>query len=256
MDYCVKSWFGGPILRASHDPCMSTCRHLIYHGDDLCNNPSVMKLVTQTAICYWFHANAFDSWWRLALVLNGAVSWWVDSFVVIACTLVQTDNVNNPVRAADDIYWALLFIPCYKTCYVWIHCFARFYFKDFLSHALLLQETSGGLLFSTTHIDSLYQCFVSNFTVCPKLLVLSNRYCDALARLHTCQNEFGPSNTMRWQREREKETGFGWVMGQGGLGCGRSMCLSPTPSCKGLSRCKETWNPPHTSHKSCTGWGV
>lgn len=89
---------------------MWTCCRLIYHGDDLCNNPSVMKLVTQTAICYWFHANAFDSWWRLALALNGAVSWWVDSFVVIACTLVQTDtdNVNNPVRAADDIYWALI----------------------------------------------------------------------------------------------------------------------------------------------------
>lgn len=35
-----------------HDLHMSTCRHLIYHGDDLCNNPGVMKLVTQTAICY------------------------------------------------------------------------------------------------------------------------------------------------------------------------------------------------------------
>lgn len=75
-----------------HDLRVCTCRHLIYHGDDLCNNPSVMKLVTQTAICYWFHANAFDSWWRLALALNGAVSWWVDSFVVTACTLVQTDR--------------------------------------------------------------------------------------------------------------------------------------------------------------------
>lgn len=98
----------GPSAR--HDLRMSTCRYLIYHGDDLCNNPGVMKLVTQTAICYWFHANAFDSWWRLALALNGAVSWWVDSFVVVACTLVQTDtdNVNNPVRAADDIYWALI----------------------------------------------------------------------------------------------------------------------------------------------------
>lgn len=94
-----------------HDLHMSTCRHLIYHGDDLCNNPGVMKLVTQAAICYWFHANAFDSWWRLALALNGAVSWWVDSFVVLACTPVETDtdNVNNPVRAADDIYWALIF---------------------------------------------------------------------------------------------------------------------------------------------------
>lgn len=31
---------------------VQTRRRLIYHGDDLCNNPGVMKLVTQTAICY------------------------------------------------------------------------------------------------------------------------------------------------------------------------------------------------------------
>lgn len=141
-----------------HDLHMSTCPHLIYHGDDLCNNPSVMKLVTQTAICYWFHANAFDSWWRLALALNGAVSWWVDSFVVIPCTLVQTDtdNVNNPVRAADDIYWALIFNLDNKcvTC-VFIALLCTFFLprKDFLSSAELLQESLGlfVLLFLAPH---------------------------------------------------------------------------------------------------------
>lgn len=145
-------------LSVRHDLHMSTCRHLIYHGDDLCNNPGVMKLVTQTAICYWFHANAFDSWWRLALALNGAVSWWVDSFVVIACTLVQTDtdNVNNPVRAADDIYWALIFNPDNKCVMCVFIALLRTFFlpsKDFLSSAELLQESLGLLLllFLTPH---------------------------------------------------------------------------------------------------------
>lgn len=41
----------GPVLHSCissvrHDLHMSACRHLIYHGDDLCNNPGVMKLVT------------------------------------------------------------------------------------------------------------------------------------------------------------------------------------------------------------------
>lgn len=48
--------------------------------------PCIMKLVAQTPICYRFHANDVDSWWRLALALNGAVSWWVDSAVVGPCT--------------------------------------------------------------------------------------------------------------------------------------------------------------------------
>lgn len=137
---------------------MWTCRQLIYHGDDLCNNPGVMKLVTQTAICYWFHANAFDSWWRLALALNGAVSWWVDSFVVIACTLAQTDtdNVNNPVRAADDIYWALILNPenkCVMRVFIALPCTFFLPSKDFLSAAELLQESSGRvfLLFLIPH---------------------------------------------------------------------------------------------------------
>lgn len=150
----------GPSFR--HDLHMSTCRHLIYHGDDLCNNPGIMKLVTRTAICYWFHANAFDSWWRLALALNGAVSWWVDSFVVVACIIVQTDtdNVNNPVRAADDIYWALIFNldnKCVMSAVIALHL--RFFLSrkrfSFICWAFTRIIGTALLTFPyTTHIDS------------------------------------------------------------------------------------------------------
>lgn len=225
-----------------------------------------MKLVTQTAICYWFHANAFDSWWRLALALNGAVSWWVDSFVVIACTLVQTDtdNVNNPVRAADDIYWALIFNldnKCVMSAVVALRLTFFLSGKDFLSCAELLQESLGllALLFLTPHTLTaapplhlmsfliLDTSLCSNFTLCRKLysLLKSSSVMPRHDSMHAricllLPVQYGERGGMRvWTKHAP-------------LPLTSSLPLLV----RLLNRCKETWNPPHTSHKSWIGWGV
>lgn len=233
-----------------------------------------MKLVTQTAICYWFHANAFDSWWRLALVLNGAVSWWVDSFVVIACTLVQTDtdNVNNPVRAADDIYWALIFnldnkcVMCgviARLCTFFFSSAQRFSFicwaftriigttllTFFSQRATLQQPLYTFILFTPVSLLILDTSLCSSLSFVNSTLLWRANLALWWNYLTSCmpKNLFGPScpcDTIELK----------------GCGAFRSQKNRPpsvlTPPVRLLDRCKETRNPPHTSHKSCTGWGV
>lgn len=91
----------------------------------------------------------------------------------------------------------------------------------------------------------------SNFTLCRKLYSLlkiwwANLLCPCMT---PCMPKLvWPSSCLQHNTVKER-----WG---GGLGSGRSThpLTSFTPLLYGF--CKETWNPPHTSHKSCSGWGV